>query len=160
VKATIDSDGHLKIEVGSLIEALSDADLRTFAKYAVFQEHLLRGAIDALVSGQMWADDDDPPWWFDGDTFNALRLKLLPFLPEVMAEAVRHCDREMRQARIERDTWRETCWSMERDWPEGRREPKPWQEREYAKPMTKAEAGALLRKVEAKIAEKKERTDG
>ena len=48
MKATIDDEGYLKIEVGSIIESMSEADLRAFAKYAVFQQHLLRGVVDAL----------------------------------------------------------------------------------------------------------------
>lgn len=150
MKATIDGEGHLKIEVGSIIESLSESDLRTFAKYAVFQEHLLRGVVDALVHGSMWRDDDEPAWWFGGDTFNALRLRVLELLPESALEAVRHCEAEMRRARAERDAYRAACWALERDWPEGRRELPKWDP--YKTPMTKEEAAAYLRAVENKLA--------
>lgn len=149
MKATIDDEGHLKIEVGSIIESLSEHDLRAFAKYAVFQEHLLRGVVDALAHGSMWVDDDEAPWWFGGDTFNELRLRVAELLPDIAREAVRHCEAEMRQARAERDTYREACWAFEREWPEGRRAPK---RDPYAKPMTKEEATAYLRAVEEKLA--------
>lgn len=160
MKATIDKDGYLKLEAGSIIESLDEASLRAFAKYAVFQEHLLRGVADALVSGQMWEDDDEPPWWFGGDTLNNLRLKLLPLLPAITAEAVRHLERQTREAHAQANTWREACWALERDWPEAR-DMRRGIDGEYHRPLTREQAAEYLRNVEEKLAAaSKEHADG
>jgi hypothetical protein len=155
MKASIDDEGHLKIEVGSIIESMSESDLRTFAKYAVFQQHLLRGVVDALVHGSMWRDDEEPAWWFGGDTFNELRLRVLALLPEIALEAVRHCEAEMRRARRERDAYRTACWALEQNWPEGRREPPKWDP--YITPLTKTEAAAYIRAVDGQPRDKGEK---
>jgi hypothetical protein len=148
MKAMIDGDGYLKIECGSIIESLSESDLRTFAKYAVFQDHLLRGVVDAIVDSNMWVDDDEGPWWFDSETFNRLRMKLIPLLPEIAAKAVQHLDVELRRARADAKEWREACWKLERDWPQEYRPPKP---PEYHQPLTKEQARAYLTALEAKL---------
>ncbi len=154
MKAMIDSEGHLKIEVGSIIEALSEPDLRAFAKYAVFQEHLLRGVIDAMVTSNMWTDDAEAPWWFDSNTFNAMRMKLVALMPEITAQAVRHLECELRRAQADAKAWQDACWTLERDWPEGR----PIRRNHdhlYVTPMTKEQASAFLATVEAKVGEVK-----
>jgi hypothetical protein len=160
VKATIDHEGYLKIEVGSIVESMSDADLRALAKYAVFQEVLLAGVVDALVDGHMWNDDPEPAWWMGGDTFNKLRMKLAPLLPDVACKAVQHLERETRQARAEARAWRDACWKLERDWPEARDLRRDYSG-EYHRPMSKDEARAFLAAVEARItAEQSETSDG
>lgn len=148
MKATIDKDGKLTIDMSEVVESMSDEDKRTIAKYAVFNEVLLTGILEALVHGTMWLADEDGPWWFGGDTFNKLRLQLLPLLPDITAEAVRRIDAELRATGIERDRWRDACWALERDWPEGRRERKLY---EYRDPLTKEEAAAYLRELEQKL---------
>jgi hypothetical protein len=146
MKATIDGEGHLKIEVGSIIESLSESDLRTFAKYAVFQQHLLRGVIDAMVDGSMWVDDEEPPWWFDSDTTNGLRMKLVALMPEVTAKAVQCLDTQMRRARADATYWRDACFALERDWPEGRPARRTY-DHLYVTPMTKEQVREYLAKV-------------
>lgn len=150
MKAEVDKDGYLRIEVGAIVEALPDASLRAFAKTAVFQEHLLRGVIDALVHGQMWVDDEEPPWWFGGDFFNDLRLKLAPLLPTITMMAVAHLEAEMRRARREMKFYQDACWKLLREWPEGER---PMNPVTYEHRMNKEEATAYLRAIETKIAE-------
>lgn len=149
MKATIDQEGNLKIDMQAIIAALPESDLRMLAKYAVFQEHLLSGIIDALVDDQMWPDDAEGPWWFGGDTFTKLRLKLVALLPEITAQAVRHVELEMRRARQTSNEWREACFRLLREWPEGPR-PEPWP---YSneRSLTKDQAVVYLRDVEQRI---------
>ena len=154
MKATIDSDGYLKIEAGAIVESMSESDLRTFSKYAVFQEVVLNGIVDALVDGHMWNDDPEPAWWFGGDTFNKLRMKLVPLLPEITRKAVSYLEQELRRARSEMAAWRDASWKLEREWNESRSNDR-WRtaglDSPYHKPMTQEEAGVYLREVESKL---------
>jgi len=156
VKATIDTDGNLKIEMQSIVESMSERDLRTLAKYAVFQEVLLKGVIDALVKNNMWTDDDEEPaWWFSSDTFNKMRLQLLPLLPEITVMAVQHLEREVRHAKGESNAWRDVCWKLERQWRESQYPPDSTREvcgRDYERPMTKEQVGAYLTELTTKLA--------
>jgi len=149
VKATIDSDGYLKIECVSIVEAMTEADIRTLAKYAVFQDVLLKGVVDALVDGHMWSDDPEPAWWMGGDTFNDLRMKLIQLLPEIAEKAVGHLECEMRRARADAAAWRDACWALQRDWPEG---PRSNSRRDVERHMTKEECRAYLAALEARSA--------
>lgn len=151
MKATIDTDGYLKIECGSVIESLSVDDLRAFAKYAVFQEHLLRGVIDSLVSGQMWRDDEEPAWWFDAETTNKLRMRVLELLPEITVAAVMHIEQERRAAEADARQWQDACWNLERNWRESLYPPEYRYEHKSPPPMTKEQAAEYLRTVEKKI---------
>ena len=158
MKADIDKDGYLRIDASSLVEAMPDDVIRTLSKYAVFQEKLLSGVVDALLDDHMWSDDEEGPWWHGGDTINKLRMRLLTRMPEITQKAAQHLEHELRNAKIEARTWREACWALERDWPEGRREVKPWEQ--YERKLTKEEAGAYLREVEKKLGEAKEPSGG
>lgn len=151
MKATIDKDGRLCIDMSELVHAMAEPDRRTLAKYAVFEEVLLEGLIGALVDGHMWSEDDDGPWWHGGNTYTKLRLKLLPLLPEVTAEAVRHIEAEARRERASAVGWRDACFKLERLWRESEYPPER-RENPYADPMTKEQAAAYLATVEAKLA--------
>lgn len=158
MKASIDKDGYLKLDAQTLIQMMPDDVKRAVAKYALFDELLLTGILQALVLGTMWHEDEEGPWWFGGDTFTKLRLQLLPLLPAITAEAVRHLEAEMRAARTERDRWRDACWKLQRSWPRERGQalPSVEVEYEYRRPMTAEQAAEYLRGVEKMLAEAKE----
>jgi hypothetical protein len=100
----------------------------------------------------MWTGEkEEPPWWFGGDTFNALRLKLLPLLPEITTAAVQHLECELRRARSTENQWRDACYALMREWPEGPR-PERWPYSDEQK-MTKEQAIEYLRKIEQQLAD-------
>ena len=151
MKITIDNEGNFKFAVEDVISSLPEADLRVLSKYAVFQQTLLEGVVDALVEDHMWVDDDgEQPWWWGGDTFNNLRMKLLPLLPEMTVKAVRHLERETRTARVERDEWRALCYALQRNWLECPvTSPPTWA---HQHPLTREEVLQLLERLTAKLA--------
>lgn len=151
MKAQIDSEGFLKIECASLVEALSEADLRVLAKYAVFQDVLLRGVVDALVDGHMWEDDPEPAWWMGGDTFNNLRLRLVPLLPEITIKAVQHLEAELRHAQNDAKEWRKACWGLQERWPRGTPTPEYESSRPFRTPLSKEECAAYLTSLEESL---------
>lgn len=157
MKADIDKDGYLRLDAQSLVQALPDKVLRDVAKYALFNTLLLDGVIGALVDGQMWGADEDPPWWFGSETFTALRLKLLPLLPDIMAEAVRHLEAEARKQRAERLRWHSAAWKLWHAWPDRATRPEhpAWQYEHHAT-MTKNEAKAYLDATEKRAADERD----
>lgn len=158
MKASIDDNGYLKIDAQSLVQAMPEAVLRDIAKYALFNELLLTGILEALVDGQMWQGEEQPPWWFDQDTFTKLRLKLLPLLPEITAEAVRHIERRERQAKAEKDRWNAAAWKLWHAWPDRSTRPEmPSWAYEHHEAMTRDQAKAWLDGVEAR--QQAERTE-
>lgn len=149
MKADIDSDGYLRIDAQSLVQSFPDAVLRDVAKYALFNDLLLDGIVGALVDGHMWGDGEEP-WWFGSETFTKLRLRLLPLLPEITAEAVRHLERDARKERTERVRWHDAAWKLWHAWPDKATRPEhPSWAYEHQETMTKEQAEAHLRKVEA-----------
>lgn len=148
-------DGRLCISAENAIRALDEKSLRELARYAVFQETLLDGVVGALVEGRMWGDDEEPAWWYGGDTFTKLRLKLLPLLPAVTAEAVREIERAARQAKENERRMHDGAWELWRAWPTRPHPDAPGGEFRYQEPMTREQAAEHLRGVEAKLAAEK-----
>lgn len=149
MKIDVTKEGDLHISLSSLVDALSEDALRVFAQSAVFQECLLRGVVDALAKGEMFGDAEEQPWWYGGDTFTELRLKLTALMPEVAAQAVIHLEREMRQARAERDAYRSALWRLSREWDERERERSDvergnYRSMPYVRHMERAEVDAYL----------------
>jgi hypothetical protein len=158
VKSEIDKDGCLRIDAQSLVQSFPDAVLRDLAKYALFDELLIAGILEGLVDGQMWQDEEQAPWWFTQETFTKLRLKLLPLLPEITAEAVRTLEADAKRARAEKNRWHDAAWKLWHAWPDKATRPEhPSWAYEHQETMTRETAEAHLRSVEAKIAE--ERTE-
>jgi hypothetical protein len=150
MKAAINAEGKLELDVGELVAGMSDADKRVVAKFACFDEVLIKGILEALVDGHMWSDETDGPWWHGGETYTKLRMQLLPLLPAITAEAVRHLEAEMRAARKERDAYRDACWRLQREWRQG--DSGSFESvYEYRRPMSKEDAEAYLRGVEAEV---------
>lgn len=154
MKTDIDKDGYLRIDAQSLVQSLPDRVLRDVAKYALFDELLLGAIVGALVDGTMWGDDCEEPWWFSSETFTKLRLQLLPLLPAITAEAVRHIERTARRATEEERRWRDAAWKLWHAWPDRSTRPEmPSWPYEYHETMTKEQAEAHLRGVEKKLSE-------
>lgn len=155
MKVTIDDKGQLTLDCNELVESLDEKTLRTLSKFAVFQQTLLDGVVEALVDGQMFSNDEENAWWYGGDTFQKLRLKVLELLPAISAEAVRHLVADALASRKERDAWKDACWMLEREWDENRRERERGYGYEYRRPMSKEDAAAYLQKLEERLAAEK-----
>jgi hypothetical protein len=153
MKCEVDKDGYLKIDAQSLVQSLPDDVLRTVAKYALFDELLIGGICEGLANGLMWSEDDEGAWWFCSETFTKLRLKLLPLLPEITAEAVRTLERDARREKAERQRWNDAAWKLWHAWPDRATRPEhPSWSYEHHETLTKEQAEAHLRGIEAKIA--------
>lgn len=152
MKADIDKDGYLRVDAQSLVQAMPDKVLRDIAKYALFDELLLSAVVGALVDGLMWGDGEEP-WWFSSETFTKLRLQLLPLLPEITAEAVRHLEIQARRSNAEKNRWHDAAWKLWHAWPDRATRPEmnSWAY-EHHETMTKEQAEGHLRGVEAKLA--------
>ena len=153
MKASIDDDGYLKLDAQTFVQSLPDKVLRDLAKYALFDELVIKGIIGALVDGLMWDEDGEQPWWFASETFTRLRLQLLPLLPDVTAEAVRHMEVEAKRAKTEANRWHDAAWKLWHAFPDHSTRPEhPTWAYEHHATMTKEQAAEHLRAVEAKLA--------
>lgn len=140
--------GELRIDLDEIISRMTEDQLRELAQTAVFQESVLNGICDALVDGIMFDD-----WWWGGDTFNDLRLKLKPLMDDIAAQAVSFMKQELDKARHERDKWRSACWTLERHWHDAKL---PDEQRidYYAPRVTKEQAKVYIEKIAAELGEK------
>jgi hypothetical protein len=142
VKATIEN-GEICLDLQELVNSLSEEHLRELAQAAVFQESLLNGVCDALADSTMFDG-----WWWGGDTFDNLRAKLLPLMPDVMAEAIRRLTEQRDTARRRADAYRRALWELQRAWHDAKR-PRDVQVADYLAPppMTKEQAREYVEKV-------------
>ncbi len=130
------------IDMDDFLAAMTDGQLREVAKSAVFQEVVLEGMAGALVDGYMWED-----WWWGGDTFDKLRIKVAPMMAAIAQKAISSLVHERDNAREKADGYQKLCWDMARKWREADYPP------EYRYPafqpsMTKDQAQAWLEQFE------------
>lgn len=110
--------GYLKVYVEDLLNSLTEEQLKIWARHTVFQDTLIQGVLDVLFDplGFMFDDDEAGPWWFDSRSVQRLRETCLPRLNETHQLMVQYLLKQLKDAELQKEMWRNLCWDVERAW--------------------------------------------